>query len=290
MILRILQVPVSVLRQRQSEWLVRLASCLSIVISLCQAELLLAGQRPNPATNNPQVVAPDSSVLKIDPLLIVYANTVWEILSSDDNPIWPGWNATSTPILFYLPGVQDVLLNHPHPPEGFVRYTGPVSFVGGQAALRNGGTLIEWDGQNTSREIDGVRTLVVADTLSNRKQWLGGVLRESRSVEEKLKTIDYFDMSADPYKQMTLITHEAFHVFQDRMAPNKGANEMHVRLYPCLSVRNNVGVALEGTALAEALRAEDLAKAREAAIEWLAVRQYRRDRFVAGGDCLRGWQ
>ena len=58
------------------------------------------------------MVQPDPSGLKIDPLLIVQANTVWELLARDDNPIWPGWNAKSTPILFYLPGVQDLLLNH----------------------------------------------------------------------------------------------------------------------------------------------------------------------------------
>jgi hypothetical protein len=275
-ILTILSAPLIVLRAPQSAGLLRLVSCLSFVTSLYQAEWLLAEQLPDPATNQPQVVATESSVLKIDPLLMVYANTVWEILSTNDNPIWPGWNATSTPILFYLPGVQDVLLNHTNPPEGFVPYTGPVRFAGGQVMLRNGDSLIDWDGQNTSREINGVRTLVVADTLSNRKQWLSGVLHDSRSVDEKLKTVDYFDMSADPYRQMTLITHEAFHVFQNHMAPDKGANEMDVRLYPCLSVKNNVGAALEGIALAECLRAEDLAKAREAAIEWLAVRQKRR--------------
>ena len=276
MFLRFLPVPVSESRPRPSRVNVRLVFCLSIVIGLCQAELSLAFEDSSPATNNSNVAEQDASVLKIDPLLIVQANIVWEILSRDDNPIWPGWNATSTPILFYLPGVQDVLLNHPKPPKGFVRYTGPVKFSGGRMMLRNGDSLIEWDGQNTSREINGVQTLIVADTLSNRKQWLSGMLRDPRSVDVKLKAMDYYDMSADPYKQMAMITHEAFHVFQNRMAPDKGANEMNVRLYPCLSVKNNVGVALEGKALAECLRAKDLVEAREAAIVWLAVRQNRR--------------
>ena len=243
MILRFLPTPVSVSRPRCSGRLVRLVTCLSIVIALCQAESLLAFQDPNPATIDSRVANLDASVLKIDPFLIVQANTVWEILARDDNPIWPGWNATRTPILFYLPGVQDVLLNHPKPPDGFVRYTGPVSFARGRMLLRNGDSLIKLDGQNTSREINGVQTLIVADTLSNRKQWLSGMLHDPRSVDEKLKEMDYYDMSADPYHQMAMITHEAFHVFQNRMAPDKGANEMNVRLYPCLSVTNNVGVA-----------------------------------------------
>jgi hypothetical protein len=46
--------------------------------------------------------------------------------------------------------------------------------------------------------------------------------------------------------------------------------------YPVLSVQNNVGFAQEGSALAEALRAEDAAAFRRAAVRWLALRKDRR--------------
>jgi hypothetical protein len=54
----------------------------------------------------------DSGVLHIDPLLIAQAAEVWTIIGGKDNAIWDGWDATNTPLLIYLPGVQDVLVNH----------------------------------------------------------------------------------------------------------------------------------------------------------------------------------
>ena len=64
--------------------------------------------------------------LRIDPLLIAEAAEVWTLIAAPENPIWPGWNASDTPLLFYLPGEQDVLINHPRPPAGFMPYTGTV--------------------------------------------------------------------------------------------------------------------------------------------------------------------
>lgn len=215
--------------------------------------------------------------LRVDPLLLAEAEAVWRVIASPENSVWPGWNASDTPILIYLPGEQDVLINHPRPPSGFVPYGGPLAFSGGAIVLKNGATLIEWDGQNTAREVNGVQTLVLADTLSNRKQTLRGLLEDPRPAEAKLSELKYHEhLMTDPYEQMAMIAHEAFHVFQARSAPGKGANELDVRAYPCLSVKNNVGFALEGAALAECLGAGDAESARAAAVRWLAVRQDRR--------------
>lgn len=217
--------------------------------------------------------------LRVDPLLLAEAEAVWQVIARDENPVWPGWNASDTPILVYIPGIQDVLVNHPKPPSGFAPCDGPHEFLGSREAIvvKDGPTLVEWDGQNTSREVNGVETLVVADTLSNRKQTLRGLLEDPRPPEAILADLDYErDIGTDPYAQMSMIAHEAFHVFQARRAPGKGADERHVRVYPCLSVENNVGFALEGDALAECLRASDAAAARAAAVRFLAVRLERR--------------
>jgi hypothetical protein len=72
------------------------------------------------------------------------------------------------------------------------------------------------------------------------------------------------------------VVHEGFHVFQHKQAPDKGADEMLLLYYPVLSVQNNVGFALEGAALAKALRTKDDVELRRAAIRWLAVRKDRR--------------
>ena len=187
-------------------------------------------------------------VLRIDPRLIAEAAEVWSIVASPHNPIWPGWNAARTPLLLYTPGVQDVLINHPRPPQGFRPYAGPVRFAGAKMWLRDGPTFESQPGQNTSRTFGGERTLLVADP----------------------------EPGASPYDNMAVIAHEAFHVFQDRSAPAKGANEMALARYPVLSAQNNVGFALEGTALAAALRAADPTTVRSAAMRWLATRRDRR--------------
>src|SRR5208337_1844102 len=214
--------------------------------------------------------------LRVDPLLIAEAGDVWGLIASPNNPIWPGWDASGTPLLFYLPGEQDVLINHPHPPEGFLTYDGPVRFPGWRIFLKNGPTLIEWDGQNTSMDVEDIRTLVVADTLSNLRSQVSGLLQDPRPAAEKVQGLHFSDLAMDPYGQLAMVVHEAFHVFQEKQAPDNGANEMLLLYYPVLSVQNNVGFAQEGSALAEALRATDAAAFRRAAVRWLALRKDRR--------------
>lgn len=217
-----------------------------------------------------------SAVLRVDPLLIAEAVEVWNVVASPSNPVWPGWDASKTPLLFYLPGQQDVLINHPRPPAGFVPYAGPLGFPGARVAVKNGPTLIEADGQNTTKDVAGVQTLVVADTLSNLRGRISGLLLDTRPAAEKVRTLGLLDMATNPYHQLALVVHEAFHVFQQMQAPDKGANEMLLLNYPVLSVENNVGWAEEGAALAEALRATGAGASRRAAVRWLALRNNRR--------------
>lgn len=223
--------------------------------------------------------SPPSGVLRVDPRLIAEAAEVWSIIGTDHNPIWPGWNASHTPILFYLPGVQDLLINHPSPPEGFVPYVGPVRFPGGRMDVKDGPTILGWDGQNTSKEVAGVRTLIVADSLSNLRLQIGGLMEDPRPASEKLADLSFSFLATDPYSQMRLIVHEAFHVFQSTAAPEKDPDEMLLLRYPVLSEDNNVGFALEGAALAEALRAREPAVFRKAMLRWIAIRTDRRMRL-----------
>jgi len=229
------------------------------------------------APNDSGGVGGASPRLRVDPRLLLEARTVWQVIAAPRNPVWPGWNAADTPILIYLPGVQDALIHHPHPPKGFVRYPGRTPFEPGAVFLRDGPTTFSWDGQNTSTEVEGVKTLVVADTPSRLKDQIRGLLGDPRPPETKLADLDYErDLVPDLYEEMATIGHEAFHVFQGRRAPGKAANEGDVRLYPCLSVENNVGMALEGKALAECMRATDERTLRTAALRWLAIRRDRR--------------
>jgi hypothetical protein len=92
--------------------------------------------------------------------------------------------------------------------------------------VRDGTTLVQADGQNTSMEVAGVLTLVVADPLSNLRQRVAGLIDDPRPASEKIRSLEFEQLLRDPYDQLALVAHEAFHVFQHRVAPNRGANEM----------------------------------------------------------------
>ncbi len=213
--------------------------------------------------------------LRLDPRLLVQAAEVWAIASGEDNPIWPGWDVGETPLLFYYPGEQEVLINHPAPPAGFEPYAGPLSSLGWDIMVRNGETVFALDGQNTSVDVGGVQTLVVADTLSNLRSnllmWAGA----GSTSAEREEALNLSMLAADPYDQMAMILHEAFHVQQHRWGLNKSGNESALLTYPCLSVANNVGFALEAQALTEALTAADDEDVWLAALRWLAIRKHR---------------
>lgn len=228
--------------------------------------------------NSPKETA---SPLRIDPLLVAQAIEVWSVIARPDNPVWPGWDASSTPILFYLPGLQDVLINHPKPPADFRRYTGPLVFPGAQIHVRDGKTFFEFDGQNTALEVAGTTTLVVADTLSNRRSNVRGWLEDPRSGATKAAELTFDQLQGNPYDSINMIAHEAFHAFQKRQAPKKGGGDEALTRYPTVAPKNTIGLALEGDILAEALRSTKPDEIRARAIQWLAVRSDRRKNLSA---------
>jgi hypothetical protein len=218
--------------------------------------------------------------LRVDPLTLAAAVEVFGVIATDDNPVWPGWDARSTPILVYLPGVQDALVNHPRPPDGFTRVACPLLPDGWTLDLRDGPTLMELDGQNTSTRVNGVETLVVADPVSNLRPWLGLLLADPRPADERGKELTAERLSGDPYEELGMMVHEAFHVYQSR-AGDKSASEAALAQYPWLAAEVTAGFALEGAALARALAATDEEEVFEAALEWLAVRTARRAQLPA---------
>ena len=253
----------------------RIARILALIFGLVflvplRAPTRAASKEPEEARAQPSVA------LRVDPLLIAEAAEVWGLIASPNNPVWPGWDASSTPLLFYLPGEQDVLINHPRPPQGFVPYDGPVQFPHSRIFVKDGPTLVDLDGQNTSKDVEGIQTLVVADTLSNLRAQVSGRLEDTRPTAEKIQELSFSSLATDPYEQLGFVVHEAFHVFQDRQPAHKSADEWLLLSYPVLSVQNNVGFALEGSALSEALHAKDDEGLRRAAVRWLAVRKDRR--------------
>lgn len=227
------------------------------------------------------LMLPQAPELRVDPLLLAEAADVWSVIAGPDNPVWPGWDASGTPILFYLPGVQDALVNHPAPPAGFVRASGPWLPEGWTLHLRDGATTMTLDGQNTSTVVAGIPTLVVADPLSNLRAQLALLLDDPRPRDERLLDLAPDRLAGDVHDELGMIVHEAFHVHQDVAGPGKSASEGWLLQYPWLAAPVNATFALEGELLARALETSDEEAAWECALRWLAVRRDRRGALPA---------
>ena len=230
----------------------------------------------------PAVFAGTESRIKIDPALFVYLSQCRAVMRAAGEAIWKGWDPAKTPVLFYRPRVQDVLIGFPRKPDGFQELTGFNPLGAETVYFRDGTTFINDDGQNTVRDIDGIKTLIVADTFSNQRNQLSGVMlgRDKDFARTWLENWNF--LPGDPYDQMAMILHEGFHAFQDAMAPDKGPDEMAAVDYPLLDAANNDLWALEAALMRDACLAgspdTQMAKIREL----VAVRTERRAALPPG--------
>lgn len=222
--------------------------------------------------------AQQTTELKIDPLLLISLKECRNITKSLGNELYPHWDFQKTPVLFYRPNVQELLINYPHKPNGFSEYTG-FNLLGNETIyFRNDTTIFTIDDQNTSREIEGIPVLIVADQFSRMRNQLQNVLTE-RTKEFATNWLKDWNFIPSPYDEMGIILHEAFHVYQDKMAPEKSANEMVVSQYPILDPVNNALYALEGSILKDALLSPDTQARTEKIKEFVAVRSFRQSRL-----------
>jgi hypothetical protein len=220
-----------------------------------------------------------ASELKLDPLLLVSLKECRNIAKTLGDELYPGWDFNKTPVLFYRPQVQELLIGFPHKPEGFSEYTGFLPLEKETIYVRNGKTFIDIDDQNTTREIAGVETLVVADQFSRMRNQMRDVLTQ-RTPAFASQWLEDWGYLQSPYKELQIILHEGFHVYQKRKAPEKGANEMVVTRYPVLDAENNALYALEGRILRDALLSEDAPTRREKMREFVAMRTRRQSRLA----------
>ena len=221
--------------------------------------------------------AQNSAELRIDPLLLVALKECRNITNNLGNGLFPGWDFQKTPVLFYRPNVQELLINYPHKPKGFSLYTGFNPLGDDTIYVRNDTTLVLFDDQNTAKEIDSIHVLVVADPFSTMRNQLQDILgRPKAYVNDWLKNWNFIP---DPYFKLQVILHEAFHVYQNKMAPDKGANESVVAQYPLLDPENNALYVMEGNILKDALFAQEPKARLEKIKEFVAVRSYRQSRL-----------
>lgn len=214
------------------------------------------------------------SELKVDPSLLVSLKECRRIAKYLGAQLYPGWEFEKTPILFYRPNVQELLINFPHRPAGYVDYAGFSPLGEETIYARNDSTRFTVDDQNTSIEIDSIPVLVVADPFSSMRNQLRDVLTQ-RTKEFAASWLEDWSFIPNPYDKLALILHEAFHVHQTKHAPDKSADEMAVAQYPLLDPVNNALYVLEGSILKDALLAGDRSLRMQRIREFVAVRSYR---------------
>lgn len=224
------------------------------------------------------VFAQNTSELKINPLMLVSLKECLNITKTLGDEFYPDWDFKKTPVLFYKPNIQELLINYPNTPKGFSKYTG-FNPLGEQTIyVRNDTTIFSIDDQNTSNEIDGIPVLVVADTFSRmRSQIKGTVLYYPK--EFIADWLEKWKFLPSPYDEIMIILHEGFHVFQHRMAPEKSPDERVVSIYPVLDPVNNSLYALEGNILRDAIFSKDSKERKEKIKEFVAVRSFRQSKL-----------
>ncbi|MBI4810486.1 MAG: hypothetical protein HY800_03415, partial [Ignavibacteriales bacterium] len=218
-----------------------------------------------------------SSELRIDPLLLVSLKECRNIMNNLGKEIFPGWDFQKIPVLFYRPNVQEILINYPHQPKGYSRYLGFNPLGDDTIYVRNDTTIFSIDDQNTSRDIEGTQVLIVADPYSSMRNRLRDVL--NRPKDWATRWLDDWNFIPSPYESILMILHEAFHVYQNKMAPDKGANEIIVSQYPLLDPVNNALYVLEGNVLYDVLMAQDPKIKKEKMNQFVAVRSFRQSRL-----------
>lgn len=223
--------------------------------------------------------AQSNQYLSIDPRSLVSVKEARNIAEHLGDELFPGWDFTQTPILLYRPNVQDVLINFPHKPEGFEIFNGPHLLSSEMIYVRNDSTLFPIDGQNTTTEIDGINTLVVADPYSRMRNQIRGVAMNAPKdfIDGWLEEWAFIP---GPYDELDIILHEGFHVYQHQHS-DKFANEGVVATYPLLDPVNNALHQVEGLILLDAVRAESNPERTRLLNMFVAVRQHRHGRLDA---------
>lgn len=215
------------------------------------------------------VIRPNFSVrfervlpLKVDWLDFIRIAEVANLLKEKGREIWEGFSLEGIPFLLEGDEGQWVLVNHPKPPKGFVRYEGPLPKVPFAMKVHFGQAIEakKWQEEMTGRliKVNGIWTAA----LRYFPNWwvLEDCVPPGYSVTRE----------PDPLDRLETIVHESFHVwwFQRVKEPITEGRET-----------NSQAIVLkmsECESLARALEAKDDLEKRRWAKAFLALRQKRR--------------
>ena len=168
--------------------------------------------------------------------------------------IWPGYDATSRPLLLYVPDRWALLLNAPVAPEGFEPYPADWPPLGATAALHRG-------------PLDGLSGELAFDYP------VGGV---------RVAAVPFLaTMPASPVQAFAFVTHEAFHQYQrERFGEVESGSEER---YPMLDTTNTALTVVEMRLLADAVRAAEAGDREDVLTLTRAFTAIRAERWRRGG-------
>jgi hypothetical protein len=192
------------------------------------------------------------------------AAEAWHLLSSYGDQVWPGWSTARIPLLIRT-GEFDLLVGHPSPPPGFSPL--PDTSIAAQPVYRYAGHLVPVPAA-TAWEVGDVWSVAVP----TREEFQQAIDAQLGKGVVQLDAVNY----------VRAIVHEAFHAYAMTIirgdVPNFGTDVDEGEMIQLLAALPDLEkqYAAEGQALVNALQATDKQVAREAAVEFLQLRQTRR--------------
>jgi hypothetical protein len=255
---------------------------LRIAIMLLTVGLLAACNAPVTAVPT-ATVSPTATISPtVTPPLaeLIEAVEAWHLLAANGDQVWPGWDAARIPLLMRS-GEFDLLAGHPSPPEGFSPLPDLTAF--GQPIYRYRGHLVPVPAA-TAWKVGDVWSVAVP----TREEFQQAIDAQLGKGVVQLDTVNY----------IRAIVHEAFHAYAMTIiqgdVPNFGADVDEGQLIQQLAALPDLDQqqAAEGQTLVKALQANDTQAARQAAAEFLKLRQARRateDKQVAAYEQTTEW-
>ena len=80
--------------------------------------------------------------LQIEPATLVQWQEACRLVQESGDELWESYDLVSLPVLIASPGVEEVLIGHPSPPEGFARHDAPCVLEDVEVWVRRGETTI----------------------------------------------------------------------------------------------------------------------------------------------------
>ena len=213
----------------------------AILILMLTAVIFLTADFPG-AEQKPGAVTQAQWELEIQRLKELY-----QLTDLYGDKIWAGFDMRKIPIGINYNSIQEILINHPKPPQEFREFK-DCALDGQTVMIRDGCTSYIGVGGGGALPINRIRTAY------------------TQTPDKKITTEKYL---------LTLL-HEGFHIFQQHIREESKAPRALPQMY---DIKNSAAIALENTILFAAIEEENTQNLDELAKMFVAVRSQRQDKL-----------